>query len=362
MEAAHVLPAKLPGHPGDTARVPLAALPSSSKRGFFYPDYALPDYDSRVDITNIKPLREPKHYPGYGMVYLEEWPLDDETGTRYKIARCVADKPVSNVWAAKDTAWSTQIEGANMDIARRLMGLGLHALIKGPEIGSSIPLSRSAYNTHLVLDALQELDDDTDTSEVVIEGYSRGSMIGFGTNAYARRFGRRILYSNLTDPCVGRPIQRDLETVKKAATLPVDIALLEFDVARSLLDFKRAPHLLKTVDITPKGLLQFVRTGAPLMNGEAGMMAEQTPLDMQATIAFFRRCRVNDANLYERILADRPGVRFVRPEGGHGAGLDTRIIGNVILRFGRMAEQLAEGRRPDELDYRRITHGAPADI
>jgi hypothetical protein len=355
MEAANVLPATLPDPSGDIARAPLAAIPPPDERGFFYPDYVLPSYDNSVDAAHIKPLGEPRHYPGYGTVHLEEWPMEDEAGTRYKVARCIADNPVSSVWAAKDTAWSTQVEGANMDIARRLMGLGLHVLVKGPEIGSSIPLSESAYNTHLVLDTLRERYDDIDTSAVAIEGYSRGSMIGFGTNAYAERFDRRILYSNLTDPCVGRPIQRDIETVKKAATLPADIALLEFDVARSLMDFKRARHLLKTVDITPKGLLQFVRTGAPLMNGEAGMMAEQTPLDMHATIAFFRRCRVNDAKLYERILMDRPGVRFVRPEGGHGAGLDTRIIGNVALRFGRLAEQLAEGRTPDDLDYHYIT-------
>jgi hypothetical protein len=183
-------------------------------------------------------------------------------------------------------------------------------------------------------------------------------MIAFGTNAYAARFGRTVLYSNLTDPCVARPIQRDFETVKKALTLPLDVAMLEFALTRSVVtDPRRGRHLLRTIDPTPKGFLQFIRTGKPLMNGEAGMMAEQTPLDMRATIAFFRRCRVNDARRYEQILANRLGVRFVRPEGGHGGGLDRRIIGNVAVRFGRLAEQLAEGRTSDELDYAYITRG-----
>jgi hypothetical protein len=356
MEAARVLsPA-----PPDMTGADLAATPSPDEKGFFYPDYVLPDYDSAVDTANITPLGEPVHHRGYGTVYLEEWPMLDEAGTRYQVARCIADKPVSKMWVAKETAWSTQVEGINIDVARKLMKLGLHVLVKGPEIDSSLPLSHSAYNTHLILDALQELHEDVDTSSVALEGYSRGSMIAFGTNAYAKHFGRRILYSNLTDPCVARPIQLDLETVKKAVTLPVDIALLEFDVARSLASPRRGKHLLKTIKPTPKGLLQFVRTGGPLMNGEAGMMAAHTPHDMQATIAFFRRCRVNDANLYEQILADRRGVRFVRPEGGHGGGLDRRIIGNISVRFSRLAEQLAEGRDAEELDYHYITHGLKA--
>lgn len=337
--------------------------PSRAEEGFFYPDnefypdYELPQYDSAVDTKNIKQLKEPEHHQGYGTVHLEEWPMLDEAGTRYQVGRCLAENPISNVWVVKDTAWSTQVEGANMDIALELMKLGFNVLVKGPEIGSSLPLSQSAYHTHLMLDALQERYNDVDTSVVALEDYSRGAMIAFGINAYAKQFERKVIYSNLTDPCVGRPIQRDLETLKKAVTLPVDIGLLELDVALSLADPRRIKHLLKTIDPTPKGLLQFVRTGAPLMNGEAGMMAARAPHDMQGTIAFFRRCRVNDAKLYEQILADHPGVRFVRPEGGHGGGLERRIMGNIAIRFSRLAEQLAEGRTPDTLDYRRITYG-----
>jgi hypothetical protein len=285
--------------------------------------------------------------------------MNDEPGTKYRIMRCEADQPVSDIWVVKDTAWSTQVEGANVDVARKLMKLGFNVLIKGPEIGSSLPLSESAYNTHQILNAMEGLGY-MDASSIAVEGYSRGSMIAFGTNAYAKQFGRKVLYSNLTDPCVAQPIQPDIETAKKAATLGLDIAMLEVAVLRSLTDLRRGRHLLKTIDPTPKGFLQFLRTGAPLMNGEAGKMATHTPQDMQATIAFFRRCRVNDAKTYEQILANRPGVRFVRPEGGHGGGLDKRIIGNVAVRFGRLAEQLEDGRNPAELDYSYITYGKKA--
>ena len=346
-------------HNINTMEAAQVITPSPDERVFLCDDYVLPEYDSEVDIDDITLLGKPSRHRDYGTAYHEEWRMHDGHDTRYRIMRCEADEPISDIWVVKDTAWSTQVEGANVDVARKLMKLGFNVLIKGPEIGSSLPLSQSAFNTHKVLDAMEQ-DGRMDASRIAVEGYSRGSMIAFGTSAYAERFGRKVIYSNLTDPCVARPIQRDFETVKKAVTLPVDLAMLELAVAHSLTDPRRGIHLLKTIDPTPRGLLQFIRTGAPLMNGEAGKLAAQTPLDMQATIAFFRRCRVNDEKLYRHILADRPGVRFVRPEGGHGGGLDKRIIGNVAVRFGRLAEELESGQSPDNLDYHYITHGEPS--
>ena len=86
-------------------------------------------------------------------------------------------------------------------------------------------------------------------------------------------------------------------------------------------------------------------------------MASKTPMDMKATIAFFSRSEANDEEVYRQLLAGREGVRFVQPEGGHGGGIDSRIIGNVAVRFGRLVDQLEAGRSPDEIDYQVILHG-----
>ena len=319
----------------------------------------MPEYDSEVNETGITTIGKPKRQGVDGTTYLEMWPMDDEHGTRYKVMSCYANNPATGMWVVKDTAWSMQPEGVNEDVATKLMSLGFNVLIKGPEIGSSIPQSQSAYNTHKILDA-KHRRGDLDASFIANEGYSRGATIGFGTNAYAEQFGRKVVYSNLTDPCVAVPIGRNIETVQKALTLPVDVALLGIAVAKGLVNPKRTGVFLNTVDLSLAGAKQFVRTGKPLMNGEAGKLAASTPMDMQATIAFFRHCRVNDEKVFRAILADRPGVRFVRPEGGHGGALDSRVIGNIAVRFGRVGQQLAEGRRPDELDYRFITYGLKA--
>jgi hypothetical protein len=314
-----------------------------------YEDYRLPSYESYADERHID-FGTPKQQDEYGTTYIDRWTMDDEFGTQYNVMRCLAAEPKTDVWVVKDTAWSTQVTGLNTDVARKLMGLGFNVLIKGPEIGSSIPLSNSAFNTHQILDGL-ERRGDISASRIAVEGYSRGSMIGFGTNAYAESFDRDVLFSNLTDPCVALPVKVapfDAETAKKAATLPLDITMLGVAIAKGLSHPVRGRHIAQTIDPSWDGLKQFYRTGKPLMNGEAGMMAAKTPKDMKATIAFFRRCRVNDAPTYQAILADHPKVRFVRPEGGHGGGIDSRIIGNVAVRFGRLLEQLQEGRQTHE--------------
>jgi hypothetical protein len=323
-----------------------------------YDGYHLPTYTTQVNDEAIRALG-PLQDEEFGQTQLERWQMNDTDQTQYNILRCEAYQPKTDIWVVKDTAWGTQPAGLNVDVARKLMKLGFNVLIKGPEIGSSLPLSESAHNTHAILDAMSRLGH-LNAAEVALEGYSRGSMIGFGTNAYAASFDRKVLYSNLTDPCVAVPVGFNLETVKKGATLGADIAMLNLAIGRALLNRKRTKDVLETIDPTKEGLQQFVRTGKPLMNGEAGKMAARTPLDMQATIAFFRQCRVNDVATYRRILADRPGVRFVQPEGGHGAGIDEKIIGNIAVRFGRLIEQLQEGRTADELDFRHITHGLRA--
>jgi len=321
-----------------------------------YKDYQLPYYDHAADVANINVLDQQVH-GDLGVIYKERWMMGDEAQTEYNVLRCQAAEPRTDVWAVKDLAWSTQLEGLNTDVARKIMRIGMNAIIKGPELHNAIKLSESAYNTHAILDGYQKLGY-LDAQHIAVEGYSRGSMIGFGTNAYAEQFDRKVIYSNLTDPCMALGIHADAETVKKAISLPVDLGLLGAAALQGVLaNPNRGRHLLKTIDFSAEGAAQFVRTGRHLLNGEAGMMASKTPLDMKATIAFFRRSEANDEPVYRQLLAGREYVRFVQPEGGHGGGIDSRIIGNVAVRMGRLVDQLEEGRVPDEIDYQKILYG-----
>ncbi len=344
---------------GGTRAEPLIEDLVSEENAKLYAGYELPNYQ---DISGQPTVTygEGKQQSDYGVTYIDRVEMNDEAGTSYDVMRSMSDNPLSDVWIVKDTAWGTQVNGLNTDVARKLMQIGFNVLVKGPEIHSSIPLSQSAYNTHVILDMYESLGY-LNAKEFAGEGYSRGSMLLFGTNAYADHFDRKVLYSNMTDPCVALPVRvknMDSATAKKAIALPMDIGMLGIAVAKGLVHPTRGKHMMKSVDLSLDGAKQFYRTGKPLMNGEAGMMATNTPKDMQATIAFFRRCQANDEPVYREILGDsRPGVRFVSPEGGHGGGIDKRIIGNIAVRFGRLAEELIEKGGSAEIDYRYITHG-----
>lgn len=329
--------------------------PLRNEEGVLYADYELPSYGDEV-IPESLIEGKPQKQDEFGTTYPMQVQMNDRKGTKYNLLRCEAANPVSDIWVVKDTAWTTQPQGLNTDVARKLMSIGFNVLIKGPEIGSAIRLSHSAENTHGVLDYMEDAGY-LDASHFAVEGYSRGSMIGFGTIAHAARRGRKPVYANLTDPCVALPVKLfDRPTTKKTVGLPKDLALLGLDIAHGLMS-RRGAHLLNTVDFSPAGLRQIWRTGGGLMNGEAGMMAARVPEDTTATVAFFGSCGVNDQEIYREILDKKPNVRIVNPEGGHGKGIDTKIIGNIALRFGRVAEQQREGRSPREFDNRYITHG-----
>lgn len=326
--------------------------------GSFFNAYVLPDYEAVSGDPDVI-LGAPVQQDEYGTTYIDSWTMNDSLGTRYKTMRAEASHPKSNVWIVKDTAWGTQPEGLNTDVARKLMSMGFNVLIKGPEIGSSIPLSQSAYNTHVVLDKLEQLGL-LEARLIAVEGYSRGAMIAFGTVSYAKQFNRIVIYANITDPCVAVPIGFNKETWQKARALPKDLGMLAIDVGSIIGDPLRARHLYHTVDFSVAGIQQIWRTGKGVVTGETGAMAACTPSDMKAIVAFFKRCGMNDKEIFYQLLEGRPDVRFVEPGGGHGRGIDKKIIASIALPFGRLACELEEGRRPDELDYRFIIHGLKA--
>lgn len=333
-------------------------LPDSGGRNYrnLYLDYELPDYKHAADVESVKVISEQNH-GDIGVIFKERWIMEDEDRTEYNVLRCQSYLNKTDVWAVKDLAWYTQLEGLNTDVARKIMRLGMNAIVKGPELYNAIRLSESAHNTHSILDGYEKLGY-MDASHIAVEGYSRGSMIGFGTNAYADKFNRKVIYSNFTDPCMALGINLDTETLRKAISLPHGIALLGAAALQGIISNPiRGRHLLKTVDVSLAGVAQFARTGRYLLNGEAGRMASKTPMDMKATIAFFRNSEANDEKIFRQLLEGRNNVRFVQPEGGHGGGIDSRIIGNVAVRMGRLVDQLEEGRSPDEIDYNKILYG-----
>ncbi len=309
---------------------------------------SLPTYDTQVDPSYRKDLGTTRHHR-IGTTWLEEWRMDD--GTRYHVMIGEPEKNGIDIVVAKDTALGTQVEGFNEDVGRLLMKLGFPFVIKGPEIGTSIPLSHSAHNTHQVLDRAEEIGFFR-SKVAAIEGYSRGAMIGFGTIALAEENKRRIIYSNLTDPCVEHEIAIDCEQLDDLVEHgPTEVATFMMQMGNLALHPIKAWHYRKTVDLSIAGALQFYRTAKPVFSGEAGPLSRQMPLDTQATVGFFQNSIANNEAEYIPILSRYPNIVIKHPRGGHLGGVDEQILDNISKPFSGLSIQLRSGVELDDIDY-----------
>lgn len=317
--------------------------------GFLLPQPQLPHYDTEVDTTHRRPLDTILH-DGIGTTWIEEWRMDD--GTTFDISISEPLSHASDIVVVKDTAWGTQVRGLNEDVARMFMQLGLTLLIKGPEKNRFIPLSHSAHNTHKVLDVAQARGYHQ-PDMAMVEGYSRGAMIGFGTNAYAAQFGRHILYSELTDPCVARPLtelspKEWLEIMKNA---PAEIGTGAYQLGRLALNPVKAWHYRRTINISPFGLWQFAHHAQPVFSGETGDLARHFPEDGQANISFFMNSCASDEATFRSILTHHDGVEINRLGRGHLTGMDKRLLGHIAARYAGLAQQLRDGVKPESIDF-----------
>lgn len=321
----------------------------------------LPAFDTEVDMSYRKKLKTERYF-GLGTVWLEEWQMSD--GVRNQILMAEPRKRRTDIAVAKNTAWGTQVRGFNEDLARMFMQLGQPVVIIGPETGGSIPQSHSAHNTHKILDITEKLGLHEEKIAVV-EGYSRGAMIGFGTLAYAARHKRKIIYANLTDPCMAHGIELNsrqlMETLDNFKDAPAELLTTAVQVGRLILNPVKLFHYKDSVDFSVAGFRQFYRTGRPLFTGEAGFLARHVPPDAQATVCFFRRSLANHQAEFIDILKEHDGIEIKRTGFGHTTGMDKRILGNIITRFSGLVDQLGAGVKPADIDYGLVhKSGAPA--
>jgi hypothetical protein len=318
----------------------------------------LPVYHTEVEervSTNITHI-----HPGIGQTKIEDWYMSN--GTHNHVLLGKAADPIGKV-VVKDTAWGTQPEGFNLDVALHIMNEGWDIVIVGPQIGPSMDLAENAHITHKILDKLQE-DGDFATDEAAVEGYSRGTMIGFGTVARAHLHGRSILFFNATDGCVATPIEINLQQGREALRgSPAELGTFARNIGKLVLQPKKAWQYRKTIDASWNGAKQFHNTGKPLMTGEAGILAGQMPQDIEGIAAFFLNSFANGMRDYHTIIKGedgtlRPGMEFKYTRGGHVQALEERILNNIGAVFGRLGSQIREGRSRDEINYAAVRHAA----
>ena len=308
----------------------------------------MPKYHTEIDTSYRKSLHAEEK--SYGKFWIEEW--RDSEGTYFDVGKFEPKRVRTDVALVEDTSLTTQVLGFNTHGALGAMRLGMRALIKGPEKNKSIRQSQSAHNTHAMLN-VTDAEGFSQPKIAIVKGFSRGAMLGMGTNAYSESFGRHILYSDLTDPCLARAVKDMglLEMLGYVQYLPHETIGSTRMLTRIMLNPKLRKHYMKTVDVSPKGAKQVWLNGAPLMNGEAGFMAERVPMDAEMHIRFFKGSLPNMRNDFKRRLAGRPGVVFEDRDGIHtsGANQETRL--NTSGRLSGLVLQLSMGVKPEDIDF-----------
>lgn len=261
----------------------------------------------------------------------------------------------TNIAMFIDTSWTTQVKGLNSHTASIAARLGIPTIVKGPEYNVSIPLSHSAHNTHALIDAVAN-NNFCEADVVLHKGYSRGAMIGFGVNAYASTFNRTVLYSERDDPCLAHNIFKvsGEEVVDYINYVPQEVIHSLKQIGKIILDPRRLRYYHKTIDISTHGLAQIVRTGLPLFGGEAGVLAENIPSDVQMNVLFLKGMPANHRHDFKRRLAGREGIVIQEIDGTHTDAIARKHVGDFVIRLSGLAAQLQDGATPNEIDFLKV--------
>jgi len=315
--------------------------------------FPLPDFsDIEVEASYRIPITSSRH--DAGTTWVEEWRMTD--GTKRQILHGEPKSPVTDIAVIKNTALGTQVRGFNEDVAHLIMSKGFPVEIIGPEINSSLSITRSAHDTHKILDITEQRGYHA-PGVISQEGYSRGSMIGFGVLALASKHDREIVYSNLTDPCFEhQPSIQDISRPSRILNLcGNELATAVIQLGKLTLNPSKAWNYRRTIDFSGQGLRQLYRTGLPLFTGESGILARHAAMtNPRLLIGFFGRSLTNHMREYEQIFKGCDNVVIKHSDGGHLRGMDKHIMGHIATKFSLLGEQLRDGALPKDLDFTNI--------
>ena len=311
----------------------------------------LPQYSSVMDPSQHKLLSQGKS-DGFHW-HIERQQTNDEIA--FDVGYFEPEERRTDIALYIDTSWSTQVKGLNSHTASTAARLGIPTVVKGPEIGVSIPISHSAYNTHALMDAVED-EGFSERGVAMHKGFSRGAMTGLGVNAYARLFNRKMLYAEADDPCLAHSfLDLSVEEIREYAQyLPVEAVSVVRQVGRIMLDPRRVRHYRHTVDISRNGLMQVVRTGIPLFSGEAGLLADHVSQDAAMNVTFQRGMPANHRKDFSRRLSGRPRLVIGERDGPHTPAIGRKGLGESVVRLVGLMDQLTEGVRPDEIDFSKV--------
>lgn len=278
-----------------------------------------------------------------GIGELRRMGIVTEKGYAYSTLIGIPEKQLSTVPIIGTSAWFTSTEGHNEHTVRNMMRAGNIVLFVGAE-GSYEPASKPApkgpisladsastvlnFSYHLGKE-LEEEGIDINTEKRIVIGESRGAMVGMGITALAKEFGQEVILSDLTAPCLPRPMH--LKDIKDLAGQlreePKELIKLA-----GRLTLARLVHYPSTLDLSPYSLRHQIAIGFALFSGEAGALARKIPSDALMHITVFNKDFASMENEWKAIFTNHSNVRITPLSGSHLTLADPETLQFILSR------------------------------
>ncbi len=261
-------------------------------------------------VRNIDHIKRRHHKRGY----VDTLNVTMEDDVRYRVYSAEPKERITDTPMTMALPWFTKNEGLNRRMMYHIAGQGIPVDVVTVEQNLSyLPhLGKSAHNQLEIsrqTAALYERNDD----EIYVNGVSRGAMIGFALNAFAKAHGKEVLYSDLLVPCY----PERLNIIRDALTY---VALPKHELS-SIAAFRSLPVKLMakypgTLDISPRGIVQHIKSIPTLTSGAAGEAALMMPNDTTAHVSVFDGDIMSQGERWRELLSDFPNITVENIAGG----------------------------------------------
>jgi hypothetical protein len=287
-----------------------------------------------------------------GVLSVSRYELDDEIS--YDVLYGRSSSLRCDTLIVATSSWLTGLEGFNEDFTLQLMNTGFDVAFISTAIGKQTTLLKNAEDIHVILDDIDKKGRHHEKQAITV-GASRGAMVGFGIESVSEKNQRKIIYSDIVDPCQALPLvlRNPKQIFEYLRSIPDATNDLFRVVAK--LPLKKKVDYLRTIELHPQSVLQIIHSTPSLFSGEAGELAQKVSKDAHMHIRFFDKNPANDAETYIKYFADHSGVIIEKVPGAHLSLLSEDTTRKMLARLATLGSQLNYGATAEEINFKELS-------
>jgi len=287
-----------------------------------------------------------------GVLSVSRYELDDEIS--YDVLYGQSSSLRCDTLIVATSSWLTGLEGFNKDLTLQLMDTGFDVAFVSTAIGKQTTLLKNAEDIHVILDAIDKRGRHHEKQAIIV-GASRGAMVGFGIESVSEKNQRKIIYSDIVDPCQALPLvlRNSNQVFEYLRSIPDATNDLCRVVAK--LPLKKKVDYLRTIELHPESALQIIHSTPSIFSGEAGEIAQKVSKDAHMHIRFFDKNPANNADTYTEYFADHAGVVIEKVPGAHFSLLSQDTTTKTLARLATLGSLLSNGVTETEINFKELS-------